>query len=50
MNMNVNFEDELLEVIRNACPEGKEEKFKEAAKRYWKDTTINQLIDEAFEE
>jgi len=45
---DVNFEDELIEVIRNACPEGKEEEFKKVALEYWKNYLVADLIETAM--
>jgi len=44
------FEDELIEVIRNACPEGCEMEFVEEAINYWKGYLVTELIEDAFEE
>ena len=49
-DMNANFENELIEVILNACPEGKEKEFKAEALRYWKDILVTELIESAFED
>lgn len=48
--MDVNFEDELFEVIRKACPEGKEEEFQKEAAKYWNNQLVTDLIKEALED
>ena len=48
--MSVVFEDELIDVIRNACPEGEEEEFQKKALKYWKDVLVTDLIKQTFED